>query len=111
YTVWRQTNPLDVTQRVRQAGCPEWNLRDEPEYRLKWVEMCDLPALAPDGRAAVYLLNVKTSSTHNRSDGVNGYAVQAVSPGPIQPAVYAYSSMGMRNNIDAGEAKFYLAEV
>jgi hypothetical protein len=55
-----------------------------------------------------YLLNVRTHATGTQGVGLNGYAVQAIASGSTQPALYAYSDMGMFNN---GSGTFYLAEV
>lgn len=114
FRVYRQTNPFDFTARTalgpdtanQTAGSCHWSLRDQVQFRRQWIELCPLTPSAGE----IYLLNVKTSGSSD-SDGVNGYAVEAVASGTVQPAVYAYGSMGMRNNISAGEAEFYLAEV
>lgn len=120
YRVYRQTNPLDISSRTplgsstpdQTPGSCHWDLRDQAEFRLSWIDLCSItPA-----NGETYLLNVKTSSTSSDADGVNGYAVEAVASGATQPAVYAYGTMGMRNNIQApavgvATAQFYLAEV
>lgn len=114
YRVYRQTNPLDINQRValgsdsadQTPGSCHWELEDEAEFRVNWTDLC---TITPNN-GEIYLLNVKTDGSSD-TDGVNGYAVEAVSAGAVQPAVYAFGTMAMRNNIDAGEAEFYLAEV
>ena len=56
-----------------------------------------------------YLLNVRSSPrARSTAPGLNGYALKAVAAGVAQPALYAYSDMGMFNN---GSGTFYLAEV
>lgn len=115
YRVYRQPNPLDFATRVpvgaaapsQTPGSCHWDVRDQAAFRLVWTELCSITPQSGE----TYLLNVRTSGDEGEVDGVNGYAVEAVSSGTNQPAVYAHSSMAMRNNIQAGEAEFYLAEV
>lgn len=114
YTVYRQRNALDFTDREPVPGCSPLSVRNEAAYRFTWHDLCSLPGTP----GALYQLNVKTSSTASDADGVNGYAVWAdahnngVDDLGVEPALYAYSSMGMRNNISSGgTAEFYLAEV
>lgn len=114
YTVYRQRNALDFSDREPVPGCNPLSVRNEAAYRFTWHDLCSLPGTP----GALYQLNVKTSSTSSDADGVNGYAVWAdahdngVDDLGVEPALYAYSSMGMRNNISSGgTAEFYLAEV
>jgi hypothetical protein len=76
-----------------------------PAFDLQWRPLC---TITPEPGAR-YLLNVRTKDTGKvHGAGLNGYAVQAISSGPVQPKLYAYSDMGMFNN---GSGTFYLAEV
>jgi hypothetical protein len=114
YRVYRQTNPLDVTQRVpvgngQVANTTDnscwWSMTEDPTFDLQWRPLCTISPQLGDR----YLLNVTSSDTGAvHGAGLNGYALQAVAASGAQPALYAYSDMGMFNN---GSGTFYLAEV
>jgi hypothetical protein len=114
YRVYQQTNPLDVNQRIPlgAASSPNqannscwWSMGQAPAFDLVWRPLCTFTP-TPGAR---YLLNVKTRDTGTiHGAGLNGYAVQALASGSVQPSLYAYSDMGMFNN---GSGTFYLAEV
>jgi hypothetical protein len=116
YRLYRQTNPLDVTARVPMGTATSGNQADgscwwaataQPAFALQWRPLC---TIVPTGGAAEsYLLNVRSYDAGvGRGAGLNGYAVDAIAASGPQPALYAYSDMGMFNN---GSGTFYLAEV
>lgn len=116
YRVYKQTDPLDVNVRVpvgvatagNQAdGSCWWAVTAQAAFDGVWKPLC---TITPQGGAAeTYLLNVRTyDSGTARGAGLNGYALQAIASSGTQPALYAYSDMGMFNN---GSGTFYLAEV
>jgi hypothetical protein len=114
YRVYKQNNPLDVTDRTpvgigtsgnQTDGSCWWSVTNQTAFDLQWRNLCTITPTA----GARYLLNVRSydpGALHGA--GLNGYAVQAVATGAAQPALYAYSDMGMFNN---GSGTFYLAEV
>jgi hypothetical protein len=114
YRVYRQTNPLDVNQRVPYGSASAasqttdscwWSITNQTAFDLQWKPLCPINATAGE----TYLLNVRTSDTGAaHGAGINGYALHAIAPGTTQPQLYAYSDMGMFNN---GSGTFYLAEV
>jgi hypothetical protein len=114
YRVYRQTNPLDVTSRVpvgsatsgnQDDGSCWWAVTSEDQYDLQWRPLCTIDP-QPGER---YLVNVRTHSPSSvQGAGINGYALEAIAEGAVQPALYAHSDMGMFNN---GSGTFYLAEV
>lgn len=115
YRVYRQTDPLDVTDRDplgsgitanQLDGSCWWAVTAEAAFDMTWRPLCSITPQPGDR----YLLNVRSYAPGPiRGAGLNGYAVQAVAPGTtIQPALFAYSDMGMFNN---GSGTFYLAEV
>jgi hypothetical protein len=114
YRVFRQTNPLDVTSRVpvgtatsgnQTDGSCWWAITSQDEYDMAWKPLCTVTPQAGER----YLVNVRTRAPGAvHGSGINGYALEAVSAGTVQPALYAHSDMGMFNN---GSGTFYLAEV
>jgi hypothetical protein len=114
YRVYRQTNPLDVTQRVPVGVATSgsqtdnacwWSVTTQATFDLQWRPLCTVDATAGD----TYLVNVRTTDTGVvHGAGLNGYALRAVASGSAQPQLYAYADMGMFNN---GSGTFYLAEV
>jgi hypothetical protein len=113
YRVYKQTNPLDINDRVPVGVAASanqtdnscwWDVTGEDEFEMQWRPLCTIDPV--DGER--YLLNVRTHSSGTPGVGLNGYAVQAISTGEVQPALYAYGDMGMFNN---GSGTFYLAEV
>jgi hypothetical protein len=114
YRVYRQTNPIDVTQRVpvgvgasgnQTDGSCWWSVTNQTAFDLQWRPLCTVNATVGE----TYLLNVRTSDTGAiHGAGLNGYALHAVTTASTQPQLYAYSDMGMFNN---GSGTFYLAEV
>lgn len=117
FRVYRQLNEFDADQRVpvgdgapsqREGSC-WWEVGGESEFRgpAGWKTLCSInPA-----NGERYLVNVRTTHPQDLGAGTNGYAVEAVSAGAEQPAVYALNDMTMRNNIEGGVGTFYLAEV
>jgi hypothetical protein len=113
YRVYRQTNPLDINERTpvgsasaanQTDGSCWWAITAEVAFDMQWKPLCTItPA-----NGETYLLNVKTRSSGTQGVGLNGYAVEAIAAGVVQPALYAYSDMGTFNN---GSGTFYLAEV
>lgn len=127
YKVYRQTNPFDYQQRTPIATISSgnsaenscwWAMAEQPFFRLQWRTLCTLTGVTAGD---VFLINVRSNDiTGNSGSGGNGYAVQACANGSctvgVQPALYAYQSMGMFNNFTASgsgtqTATFYLAEV
>jgi len=114
YRVYRQTNPLDISARVPVGNAPSanqddnscwWAVTAQARFDMQWQPLCTIAPIPGD----TYLLNVRSFSPGAvRGAGLNGYALKAVAPGVTQPALYAYSDMGMFNN---GSGTFYLAEV
>jgi hypothetical protein len=113
YRVYRQTNPLDIAARTPVGNASSanqtdnscwWDVTAEAAFSMQWKPLCTITPV--DGET--YLLNVRSHATGTQGVGLNGYAVQAISVGTAQPALYAYSDMGMFNN---GSGTFYLAEV
>mgnify|MGYP001460829428 CR=1 FL=1 len=119
FRVYQQTNPLDFSLRTpiggatgnQTEGSCHWTLGNEGAFQAAWKRLCTLTAPAA---GATYLVQVQTTGT--AGNGINGYAIEAVAGGGsgTQPALYAYSNMGMQNNNDGSPpppATFYLAEV
>jgi hypothetical protein len=114
YRVFQQTHPLDVTQRIplgttpipnQSDGSCWWSITQAASFDLQWRPLC---TFTPEPGAR-YLLNVRTTAPGSiPGAGLNGYAVQAIATGSVQPSLYAYGDMGMFNN---GSGTFYLAEV
>jgi hypothetical protein len=114
YRVYEQTNPLDVTARipVGTANQPNqadnscwWAVAGGVAFDLQWRPLCTVSPQA----GTRYLVNVRTyDSGLAHGAGLNGYALQAVATGPVQPRLYSHADMGMFNN---GSGTFYLAEV
>jgi hypothetical protein len=113
YRVYRQTNPLDINARTPVGSASSanqtdnscwWDVTSEVAFDMQWRPLCTITPV--DGES--YLLNVRSHATGTQGVGLNGYAVQAIASGSTQPALYAYSDMGMFNN---GSGTFYLAEV
>jgi Flp pilus assembly protein TadG len=113
YRVYRQTNAVDINVRTPVGTASSanqtdnscwWNITAEVAFDMQWKPLCTItPA-----NGETYLLNVKTHNTGTQGVGLNGYAVEAISVGTLQPALYAYSDMGTFNN---GSGTFYLTEV
>lgn len=115
YRVYRQTHPMDIAQRepVESAVVADqaenscwWSVTAQVTFDMQWRPLCSIVPSPGE----TYLLNVRSYSPGPvQGAGLNGYAVQAVaSASTVQPALYAYSDMGMFNN---GTGTFYLAEV
>lgn len=116
-TTWtlynRDSTELDVTDNptasssgLCTSGSGTWVLAEgasESTYRGKWVRICYVGAPT----AGRYLLRVQTSGT---GSSANRYAIRATTTtGTVR--VSAYGDMSMYNNVAAGNATFYLAEV
>lgn len=139
YRVWEQENPLNGTnnptsipgtptngnQQYTGGGSCHWDLTGGSggdDFTAQWRDLCTIASPSGGDR---YLLNVNVhDANHSVTNqntavgaGLNGYAIEAVSSscdentGACQPAVYAYTDMAMYNNLEAGDATFYLAEV
>jgi Flp pilus assembly protein TadG len=68
--------------------------------------------LAANVGAGTYRVNVTTSSANNvNTSAENMFGIQAVSAGLGTPQVYGTERMAMYNNINAGTALFYLAQI
>jgi hypothetical protein len=120
FRVYHQTNALDFTSRTpvgaasanQTAGSCNWAIEGEASFRLAWTDLCTVTMNAND----VYLVNVRTATNAStNSAGRNGYALEAClvsscTTGP-QPAIHAFERMVLYNNIDSGDATFYIAEV
>jgi hypothetical protein len=128
FRVYQLPNQLDFTNRPavfpsttpnEVDGSCNWRVNGgtTTAFTGTWRRLCTLTNPVP---GSTYLINVQTTGT--TGNGVNGYAVEAVTGGshsnPNQPALYAYADMGMYNNntcTGAGctppPATFYLAEV
>lgn len=135
FRVFAQPNPLDFEDRQalghsspnQTAGSCHWELGSQAPFRGAWQELCTIDNPTPGG---LYQVNVQTRGASG--NGVNGYAIEAVScrtdgacfgsaaidQTTAQPALFAYSSMGMQNNNTCSgsgctppPATFYLAEV
>jgi hypothetical protein len=113
YRVFKQTNPVDINARTPVGSASSanqtdnscwWDVTSEAAFDMAWRPLCTITPVDGD----TYLLNVRSHATGTQGVGLNGYAVQAISTGASQPALYAYSDMGMFNN---GSGTFYLAEV
>jgi hypothetical protein len=113
YRVYRQTNPLDIKARTPVGNASSanqtddscwWDITAEAAFDMQWRPLCTITPANGD----IYLLNVKTHNAGTQGVGLNGYAVEAIASGGVQPALYAYSDMGTFNN---GSGTFYLAEV
>jgi hypothetical protein len=113
YRVYKQTNPLDINARTPVGSASSanqtdnscwWDITEETAFDMQWKPLCTITPVNGDS----YLLNVRTHATGTQGVGLNGYAVQAISTGTAQPALYAYSDMSMFNN---GSGTFYLAQV
>lgn len=74
------------------------------DFKNKYATICRIGGGVPEGR---YLLRVQTSG----GAAANRYALKAQADSVNQPRVSAYGDFSMYNNIDAGNANFYLAEV
>jgi hypothetical protein len=113
YRVYRQTNLLDIKARVPVGTATSanqtdnscwWDITAETAFDMQWRPLCTItPA-----NGERYLLNVRTHNTGTPGVGLNAYAIEALSVGSAQPALSAYSDMGMFNN---GSGTFYLTEV
>jgi hypothetical protein len=118
YRLYRQDDPLDVNVRTpvgaatsgNQAdGSCWWTVTNQPAFDAQWRPLCTITPTVGGAAAETYLLNVRTyDAGPARGAGLNGYALQAIASSGPQPALYAYSDMGMFNN---GSGTFYLAEV
>ena len=127
FKVYRQTNPLDFSGRTavfasspdETDGSCNWQVNGgtSTAFTGAWRRLCTITNPAP---GSTYLIQVTSPGT--TGNGVNGYALEAVSGGshsnPNQPALYAYANMGMYNNNTCSPtpcspppATFYLAEV
>ncbi|MEY2570915.1 MAG: hypothetical protein QOE63_1265, partial [Acidimicrobiaceae bacterium] len=113
YRVYKQTNPLDINARTPVGSASSanqtdnscwWSITAEAAFDMQWKPLCTITPV----NGETYLLNVKSTSVGTQGVGLNGYAVQAISTGIVQPALSAYSDMGMFNN---GSGTFYLTEV
>ncbi|MEX2293943.1 MAG: hypothetical protein WD691_09170 [Acidimicrobiales bacterium] len=119
YKVYKQTNPIDFNARVavaagvadNHAGSCNWDLRQEVTFRLQWIDLCTINMSAGD----MYLINVRSAAISgvSNSAGRNSYAIEVLTNNGagVQPALHAYKKMVMYNNVDAGIATFYVAEV
>lgn len=78
---------------------------DSSVFKGKWASICSRSGLVPEGR---YLLRVQ--ATGNGSSA-NRYAIRVLASTSTKPRIAAYGDMSMYNNVAAGNATFYLAEV
>jgi hypothetical protein len=107
--------PLDIDDLVPVSssfcsggGGGTWQLSQgaaETTYKNKWVSLCKRTGSIPAGR---YYLRVQTSGT---GAAANRYAIKVDSSTAVKARVAAYGDMSMYNNVAAGDATFYLAEV
>ena len=115
YRIYKQNSAIDINNRTPLTSSPSandnscyWQLTNNATHLGNWKPLC---TITNPTAGDTYLLNVRTSDPQFKGSGVNGYAVQAIATGSVQPAVYAYGDMAMRNNINGTTATFYLSEV
>lgn len=99
-TPWDSPDPQDV------PGSAVWRINEGARaaaFKNNYATICHI-SNPPEGR---YLLRVQTSG----GSGANRYAIKAEASSTNQPRVSAYGDFSMYNNINAGNANFYLAEV
>ena len=78
---------------------------DADTYKNKWVSICKRNGTIAPGR---YLLRVQTSGN---GSSANRYAIRVLSSSTAKARIAGYGDMSMYNNVEAGNATFYLAEV
>lgn len=100
-------NPTALSTGLCTSGSGTWVLAEGANastHKGQWVRICYVGGTVTPGR---YLLRVQTSGT---GSAANRYAIRATtSTGAVR--VSAYGDMSMYNNVAAGNATFYLAEV
>jgi hypothetical protein len=120
FRVYRQNNSLDFTARTA-VGSPtanttanscNWAINGESSFHWAWVDLCTVTMAAND----IYLINVRTTTNAStNSAGRNGYALEACLTSSCttgaQPSIHARERMVLYNNINTGDATFYIAEV
>lgn len=74
-------------------------------YKGRYRSLCKRNGAIPAGR---YYLRVQTSGN---GAGANRYALRVLSSPPVKARIAALGDMSMYNNVAAGNATFYLAEV
>ncbi len=110
-------SPRPPATRPTAAATGRVNGAANTAFTGTWRRLCTITGPVP---GSTYLVNVQTPGT--AGNGVNGYALEAVTGGSHananQPALYAYANMGMYNNNACSPtpctpppATFYLAEV
>lgn len=102
-------NPTAAASGICSGGTlGTWTLGEEQAagtYKNRWATLCRVAGSVPPGR---YLLRVQTAG--NGADA-NRYAIEIGASSTTKPRVAGYGDMSMYNNIAAGTARFYLAEV
>jgi len=101
-------NPTAVSTGFCTSGSGTWGIAqggDSTIFKGKWSTICTKSGAVPVGR---YLLRVQTSGT---GSSANRYAIRAIAGSATKPRIAAYGDMSMYNNVAAGNATFYLAEV
>jgi hypothetical protein len=101
-------NPTAASSGLCTSGAGTWNLAEgasSSTYKGKWVRICRKSGTVTPGR---YLLRVQTSGN---GSSANRYAIRATTSSTAKARVAAYGDMSMYNNVAAGNATFYLAEI
>lgn len=74
-------------------------------FRQQWQTICRRTGTVPQGR---YLLRVQSEGN---GASANRYSVRVTAASTTKPRISGYGDMSMYNNVNAGTANFYLAEV
>jgi len=101
-------NPPVASTGFCQSGAGQWTLGQgisPATYRNRWQSICARSGTVPEGR---YLLRVQTTGN---GSAANRYALRVLASSAAKPRIAGYGDMSMYNNVAAGSATFYLAEV
>ncbi|HEX2575334.1 MAG TPA: pilus assembly protein TadG-related protein [Aquihabitans sp.] len=101
-------NPKAASTGLCSTGTGTWELAEgagAATYRGLWSSICRRTGSITPGR---YLLRVQTSGD---GSSANRYALRVLSNSSQKARISAYGDMSMYNNVAAGNAAFYLAEV
>ncbi|MCU1455060.1 MAG: hypothetical protein JWN46_3206 [Acidimicrobiales bacterium] len=101
-------NPTAASAGICSSGAGSWSLLEnasDATYKNKWVSLCKVSGTVTAGR---YMLRVATAGT---GAGANRYAIRVLSSSSAQARLSGYGDMSIYNNVNAGNATFYLAEV
>lgn len=94
------------------AGQAVWSIPEQNSatgaqapFKNNWASICRRTGGATAGR---YLLRVQTTGN---GSGANRYAIRVQASSTVKPRISGYGDMSMYNNVSAGNAEFFLAEV